>query len=114
MNILSGILVKKGFFMKKVILIFLTLVGSISFISAETLWEDTNIRLNDGTYIWARLDKDSCYGISVGSVYSDIHGIASNCGNSINGTWSVRANGNKETWVHGGVEDVIKEIINNR
>jgi len=99
--------------MKKIVLIFLALIGSISFISAETLWEDTNIRLNDGTYIWARLDKDTCYGISVGSAYSDINGIATNCGDNINGTWLVSVKGNTIR-VNGGLEDVIKEIINNR
>ena len=99
--------------MKKVIFIFIVLVGSFSFSSAKILLEES-IKLNNGKSIWVRLDNDGgCYHISVGSIDTDIHGIASNCGN-IKGHWSVRANGNGETWVHGGVKDVINEIINNR
>ena len=102
--------------MKK--LIFGTVVFGLlsSQLFAQKLWENLNIELSGGKYIWARLDRDSsCYNILVGSPAGSntgIYGNASNCSKNIDGYWSVNGCGHGSDTVHGGLSDVVKHIVN--
>ncbi|EIY4763873.1 hypothetical protein NMS67_003679 [Vibrio cholerae] len=80
---------------------------------AERIWEDTNIKLSDGRYIWATVDYNGgCYNLFVGSSSStEISGNASNCSSNINGYWSTHACGSNLGGVNGGISEVINAIL---
>ena len=97
--------------MKRLVLSFLMLVLVTSFSYGKILWEDSlYMRLDDGNYVWARLEHNSCYDIYVGSTNGKISGNASNCSDELNGSWSIFVKGN-EVFYSGGKEKIIKKIL---
>lgn len=89
----------------KVYSVAVLLAGSCFMISAhaERLWEDMAIRLSNGNYMWATLDRNSdCYNISVDSNDTNISGVGLNC-REVDGYWSIRACGGHAGSCRGGL-----------
>lgn len=78
---------------------------------AEKIWENSLIEIGNGKSIWARIDRDStCFNMTVGSINTSISGAASNCSDTIKGTWVVRAcDGYKS--LYGGPSDALQQIV---
>ncbi|WP_202934522.1 hypothetical protein [Vibrio navarrensis] len=97
--------------MKIALSAFVTTMLIINSASAERVWEDTNIKLSDGSYLWATVDYNGgCYNLLVGST-NGISGNASNCSSNINGYWSTHACGSNLGGVNGGISEVINAIL---
>lgn len=75
------------------------------------MWKDMAIRLNNGKYMWAELSCNrNCYSMVAGSNEMDINGTGTNCGDKMQGHWSVNACG-RSGGFQGDADGVLKEIL---
>lgn len=75
------------------------------------IWSNMAIRLTSGKYMWAKLSCNrNCYEMNVGSNDLNFVGVGTNCGDNMNGYWSVNAC-DRSKGVTNGPEEIIKEIL---
>lgn len=87
-------------------------MASYSLIFANTIWENSSIRLSNGKYMWAKVTADSsCYNLQAGGVDFELVGTGTNCSDRLHGNWTVYACGLGPFSVNGGVNEVIQAIL---
>jgi len=79
------------------------------FSDGDKIWGRTGVKLSNGSTLYTWLNRMSgCYTVTVAGGY---HGSGSNCGDSINGSWSVNACSSGQFLVQGDQADVVKAIV---